>query len=445
MRAERLHQVVFRAHRSQLELLSSRARLVGFVGGAGSGKTTAGVVWSLMKAATLPGSRGMLIARSYPQLRQSLMVELEKWARASRLDEVWQFHRADMEIRLPNAARFWLRSADRPESLLGADLAWLYGDEVALWDEAAFKYALSRLRQPGFRQQAVFTFTPKGRNWAYNVFGLPRADDQIHIIRASTRDNPYLDPAFIAMLEAQYGTDTLWARQEIEGEFVSFEGLVYPQFSETVHVRPAPDHAAFSRIVAGVDWGFTNPGAIIVVGQYAPGHPAANPSHHDAPPDLTGPAAFAALKPTTPHPTPFHVLDEAYGRNIPPDGPRECWVSIAARLAVRWGIEVFFCDPSEPGNIEAFRRAGLRTLPADNSVEPGIARVSALLDARQLFIAPSCRNLIEELSRYSFETDREGHPTGRVLKAFDHACDALRYALVGLRSRPSPRTFIQTA
>lgn len=418
-----------------------------------------------MKAATLPGSRGMLIARSYPQLRQSLMVELEKWARASRLDEIWQFHRADNEIRLPNASRFWLRSADRPESLLGADLAWLYGDEVALWDEAAFKYALSRLRQPGFPHQAVFTFTPKGRNWAYEVFGVPRADAEVHIIRASTRDNPYLDPAFIAMLEAQYGTDTLWARQEIEAEFVSLEGLVYPQFSETLHVRPAPDRRFFSRVVAGVDWGFTNPGAIVVVGQYAPDFREHVPAGQEPTPGASTPSPDAAPAPdanpsqpasgqqpaSAPIPSaasrrpagPFHVLDEAYGRAIPPDGPGECWVSIAARLAVRWGIEVFFCDPSEPGNIEAFRRAGLRALPADNAIEPGIARISALLDAAQLFIAPSCRNLIEELSRYSFETDRDGRPTGRVLKAFDHAADALRYALTGLLSRPTLRTFIQ--
>jgi hypothetical protein len=30
------------------------------------------------------------------------------------------------------------------------------------------------------------------------------------------------------------------------------------------------------------------------------------------------------------------------------------------------------------------------------------------------------------------------------MKAFDHAADALRYAVVGLQSRPTPRAFVQS-
>jgi PBSX family phage terminase large subunit len=408
-------QVVFRAHGKQLRFLRSRARLVAFVGGAGSGKTTAGVIWTLQHAASWPGSRGMMIARSYPQLKQSMLVELERWGRDSRLDEVWQFNRQDMEVRLPNGSRFWLRSADRPDSLLGADLAWIYGDEVALWDEAAFKYSISRLRQPGFMHQAAFTFTPKGRNWAYDVFGRPRADLSVEVIQASTRDNFHLDPGFLAMLEEQYG-DTPFARQEIDGEFVSFEGLVYPCFALGRHVRCAPDERAFTSIVAGVDWGFTSPGAIVVVG------------HNEK--AAAGEAEFC-------------VLDEVYERNIAPDGTGECWVSIAARLKQRWGIGAFFCDPSQPGNIDAFVRAGLRAKRADNAIEPGIARVSGLLASERLFIAPGCKNLIEELGRYAYETDRDGRTTGQVKKTHDHAADALRYAVVGLQSRQPSRAFVQ--
>jgi phage terminase large subunit len=477
-----LHQVVFRAHRKQLRFLRSRARLVALLGGAGSGKTTAGVIWSLMHAAHWPGSRGMLIARSYPQLKQSLLVELERWARESRLDELWRFNRQDMEIRLPNGSRFWLRSADRPESLLGADLAWLYGDEVALWEEAAFKYALSRLRQPGFPHQAAFTFTPKGRNWAYQVFGQPRPD--LEIIRCATRENPYLDPGFVAMLEAHYGA-TPFARQELEGEFVSCEGLVYPQFAPQVHVQPAPPPSAFKAVVAGVDWGYTNPGAIVVVGWLparagavqpwaahlapqpplstspetarpagaAPGHPgdlslpagacgAASPGRSPSPPADPRSPRPPSLAPAAGI---FWAVAEVYARSIPPVGPAECWLSIARALQAQWGIEAFYCDPSEPANLAAFVREGLPAAAGDNSVEPGIARIAALLAAERLFIAPQCRNLIEEFGRYSYETDRDGQPTGRVLKAYDHALDALRYAIVGLQSRRPPRIFIQSA
>ena len=80
--------------------------------------------------------------------------------------------------------------------------------------------------------------------------------------------------------------------------------------------------------------------------------------------------------------------------------------------------------------------------PPDN---PGIARVAALLAAGRLVVAPSCRNLIEEFGRYAYATDADGNPTGRVVKAFDHALDALRYAVVGLQSRPAARAFVQVA
>jgi phage terminase large subunit len=133
-----------------------------------------------------------------------------------------------------------------------------------------------------------------------------------------------------------------------------------------------------------------------------------------------------------------------YARQVPPVGPGECWVSIARSLQARWGIEAFYCDPSEPANIAAFSRDGLPAAAGDNSVEPGIARVAALLSAGRLFVAPTCRNLIDEFARYAYETDADGNPTGRVLKAFDHALDALRYAVVGLQSRPTPRAFLQT-
>ncbi len=452
MSTQACHQVVFRAHRKQLAFLRSRARLVALVGGAGSGKTTAGVIWSLMRAGNWPGSRGMMIARSYPQLKQSLLVELERWAQESGLDRSWRFNRQDLEVRLPNGSRFWLRSADRPESVLGADLAWLYGDEVALWSEDAFKYALSRLRQPGYAQQAAFTFTPKGRNWAFDVFGREQPD--VETVRCSTRENPYLDPAFVAMLEEQYG-DTAFARQEIEGEFVSFEGLVYPQFNAATQVRPLPPGAALSGVVAGVDWGYTNPGAIVVLAAVELPPPAA---HADEPPLMSrNPAAALALPgqgtwedppwqsedALPPRRPVLWAVDEVYARNVPPVGPGECWVSIARALRERWAIEVFYCDPAEPANIAAFTREGLPAVAGDNSVEPGIARVAALLARGQLLVAPSCPSLVEEFGRYAYEVDTEGNSKGRVVKAYDHALDALRYAVVGLQTRPAPRVFVQ--
>src|SRR5690606_20591170 len=62
-------------------------------------------------------------------------------------------------------------------------------------------------------------------------------------------------------------------QQELEGLFVAFEGLVYPQFSEREHVRPltSPDPVPWDspdivKRVAGVDCGGGDPTAVVVVG-----------------------------------------------------------------------------------------------------------------------------------------------------------------------------------
>ncbi len=54
-------------------------------------------------------------------------------------------------------------------------------------------------------------------------------------------------------------------RQEIEGLFVAFEGLVYTlDASAGGHLAEPPERARWQRVIGGVDWGYTNPSAALV-------------------------------------------------------------------------------------------------------------------------------------------------------------------------------------
>jgi hypothetical protein len=71
-----------------------------------------------------------------------------------------------------------------------------------------------------------------------------------------------------------------------------------------------------------------------------------------------------------------------------------------------------------------YQMEGLVLVPADNSVEAGIARVSSLLAAGQIKIFSSCRNLLAEMRTYARDE------RGRIIKRRDHACDAMRYLVM---------------
>jgi phage terminase large subunit len=216
------------------------------------------------------------------------------------------------------------------------------------------------------------------------------------IYRTRTQDNPYLSPDFVQSLEASYTGK--FARQELEGEFVGFEGLVYEEFDRGVHVHDG-EHT-FVRAIAGVDEGYTNPAVILVLGIDGDGR------------------AF--------------VVEEFYQRRRLQGEV----VAEAQRLQAQHHIETFYADPSAAGLIADMRRAGLPVKPARNEVYPGIQAVKARLavqgDGRtRLAISPSCANTISEFESYCWKESRQG-TKDEPEKVNDHAMDALRYAMASM-------------
>lgn len=74
--------------------------------------------------------------------------------------------------------------------------------------------------------------------------------------------------------------------------------------------------------------------------------------------------------------------------------------------------------------MDVYRDLGLDLQKAENSVEAGIYAVWQRLSAGKLKIFKSCRNLLGEMRLYRRDEK------GKVVKENDHACDALRYAIV---------------
>lgn len=365
------------------------ARFTGMIAGIGSGKSYAGAVKVLTCAKRK--SVGLVIAPTYPMLRDATIRTFLDVADGAVSD----FKRQEMRAILRNGAEILFRSATHPDSLRGPNLHYCWIDEGALCPPETWDIAIGRLRADGGAGPCFVTTTPKGRNWLFE-----RAD-QMTLFKARTRDNPYLSREFVDSLQSAYVGD--FARQELEGEFVSFEGLVYEDFRRELHIveRPGP----FAYYVAGCDEGYTNPAVILVFGVDADDR--------------------------------LHCVEEYYRRRVLQGDV----VAEAKRLNSRYGIQAFVVDPSAAGLIAEMRSVNLKVLEANNEVMPGIQAVKARLVVQadghpRLTFAPGCVNCAAESESYVWKDGRLGQKD-EPEKCNDHAMDATRYVTMYLDARRS--------
>ena len=378
----------------QHDFVACGDRFAAFIAGIGSGKSYAGAVKMLYRASQRP-SLSMVTAPTYPMLRDATLRVFFDVAG----DAVTDYQKSEMLVTLTNGSEILFRSTDNPDRLRGPSLSNWWGDEAALYDRAVWPVMLGRLREGGRAGHAWLTSTPKGRNWLYERQG------EMTLFRAHTADNPYLDSGFVASLAATY--TGLFARQELDGEFVTYEGLVYDDFDRARHVTRLT--GPWVRAILACDEGYTNPAVMLVIGADSDGR--------------------------------LHVMEEYYQRRQ----LQGVVVTAAVDMCRQHNVREVVVDPSAAGLIAEMRSVGLAVYEADNAVFPGIQRVKNALavagDGRpRLTIDPACVNTLAEFESYVWMEGRSG-VKDTPEKTNDHAMDALRYGVACLASsRPQSRT-----
>jgi hypothetical protein len=224
----------------------------------------------------------------------------------------------------------------------------------------AWQVLKGRLRQKGYETAGWATGTPHGRDSYARDFELARRPGHA-LYRASTYANAHnLPPGYVEEL----GYTGAFAQQEVLGLFVAFEGLVYAfDPSPQGHVREPDPGKAWSRVIGGVEWSYTNPAAALVFALDGDGR--------------------------------AWLLDEFYQRRA---GLEETLLPALLDLTCRFGVATWFCGSDEPEHIDALNaalaREGLkaRAVRADNAVRAGIQTVTLLAPrpdgTRGLYVAP---------------------------------------------------------
>lgn len=363
-----------------------------YFGGIGSGKTAALVTEHLTLCLEYPKTRSAIIAPTYKMVKNIDVHEFLKFC-PKELIAPNGYNKAELRITLINGSEIFFFGADTEshiDKLRGLTLSHISIDEIGLLDEYIFKIIIGRLREMNGCLKGMFAGSPKGRNWVYTRLveeaeKYKGTDTWIHTTTYDNQEN--LPGAYIQDLETQYVGD--FKKQELYGEFISAEGLVYPSFSRHKHLFEGGEFK-FKEVIAGVDFGFVNPSVILVIGLDFDNR--------------------------------LWIIDEFYERNVLIDD----LIRNAKELKDKYNIQRFIADPSEPQFIQMFRNAGLQTLEAINDVIPGIAKVSTYLEVQKdskprLFLRKNCINTLMEFEMYRYPDKKIGREFNeKPLKIYDH-------------------------
>ncbi len=233
----------FTLHRTQREVISHPARFKVLPAGRRWGKSECAVLWCLMKGQGYRiRNEQAVIWIVFPTYR----VAATAWRKFIRLSpRGWITATVGTDLS-PIAIRmgsvtYEFRSAEHPEKLVGEGLHALWMDECGTIKEAVWKESL-RPTLMDVKAPALFTGTPKGHNWFWDLFqqGQDPLFPETKSFSSSANagmpsyQNPFIDPSEIATLaneltERQY-------KQEILAEFLSDDGAVFKDIRS--HVRP---------------------------------------------------------------------------------------------------------------------------------------------------------------------------------------------------------------
>lgn len=377
-------------------LREATARINLWCGAVRSGKSFISL-WALLDMChRAPPGNLVIIGRTNDTIKRNIIDELY------RIPGIHAYYYpGKRELHMEGRVIYCIGANDeRSESKIrGPTFSGAYVDEATLIPESFFKMLLSRLSRSG--SYLIATTNPDSPfHWLKREF-IDRKDElDIKIFNFTMADNPSLTVEYVDALKKEYRG--LWYRRFINGEWCLAEGSVYDFFDESIHVIAEPPSFAKYYIV-GIDYGTTNPTAFVLLGF--------NDEY---------PVKIWAQKE-------YYFDSKQEGRQKTDSEYADDFFEFIAD----YPIKTVFMDPSAASFKLELRRRSQQIVIRDakNEVLDGIRTVSLRLATGDLKICKNCPKLIQEFQSYVWDPKKSEKGEDQPIKAFDHALDALRYAL----------------
>ena len=383
--------------------------------GRQAGKSHYGARW-LIASTMNPDDKNKLAAAVAPTFRMARVLQ-RKLEEVLKMDpSLWKKieHRKQPipTYQFPNGWLIEVHSSDDPDSLRGPTFSAVWYDEVSKGTEESFDILMPTLLAQ--RGRFLGTTTPRGKqNWVYRKLylkscppGHPDHDPDIYnlayatIVGSSWDNVDNLSHEAIEQLEDQYGKDSMFGKQEIAGEFVSYEGLVY-EWDEAnfVPFDKLPPIEECSQVIGTIDFGWTDPAAVYVMG-YKDGV--------------------------------WHVYDGIYESKVEPND----LAAYIGDLGQRYRVPMWVADSARPDAIADLVSRGIPVRPVVKpKIEDRIREMAMFTDNYRFKVSYKCPDVRNEFQMYQYPDeyklvrDKNRNP----LDKNNHAMDALGYAVWTMR------------
>lgn len=261
-----------------------------------------------------------------------------------------------------------------------------YVNEASLANEKVFKEIISRCSGDGAR--IVFDTNPDNpEHWLKKEY-IDSKSENIISYHFELDDNTFLSPRYIQNIKESTPSGMFYDR-DIRGLWVTGEGVVYSDFDSNKHFINDVDNIEFETYIAGVDWGYSHFGSIVVFG-------------------IDKLNNWYLLEE---HAKQFKEIDY--------------WADVALDIKARYGNINFYCDSARSEHVERFRRERIRAINADKSVLSGIEEVARLIKLGRFFVV-SDKVKVFKKEIYNYVWDEK---TGNPVKENDDVMDSMRYAI----------------
>jgi len=357
-------------------------------GPAGTGKTR-GILEKLNLACMkYPGIRCLIIRKTKASLAESVLATFENNVLPADSPLLYGPLRANKQYyKYPNGSRIVLGGMDKATRIMSTDfdmLAVFEGTEITENDWESLQTRLRNNKMP--YQQGLIDCNPSSPSHWLNQRAL---NNKITRFSSTHQDNPTLTDEYIKTLQSLSGHRY---RRLFLGEWSAAEGLVYPGIQNCFvpHFKPP-----LGRLYGAIDWGWQDPFAALAGVYYVT----------ESGEDL------------------LYVYYERYKSKTP-----LAVHTASLKRVFPEGYGVWFADPSQPENIRSMRNEDLNIKPARNKILPGIDAVNARIQSGRLIISDRCTALRAEITNLVYKDEQGDKPVDKN----NHACDALRYLVLGI-------------
>jgi phage terminase, large subunit, PBSX family len=261
-----------------------------------------------------------------------------------------------------------------------------YVNEASLANEVVFKEIISRCSGEGAR--VVWDSNPDNPNHWLNRDYIGKNDGKIIDFSFKLDDNTFLSKRYIDSIKAATPKGKFYDR-DILGKWTVAEGAIYADYDTKIHVvDELPD---MRRYFAGIDWGYTHYGSIVIVGEGVDNN--------------------------------YYLVDGVASQFKEIDW----WVEQARKLTDIYGNIPFYADSARPEHVARFDNEGFDISNANKSVIAGIELIAKLFKERKLYVKRDfVPRFFDEIFQYRW---KENSTKDEPLKEFDDVLDSVRYAL----------------